>query len=315
MQTKRDLLDICTCELQDMHPDNIDAIFGNGSFFHGNLDEEATDKERTIDFIILIDDLDGFYKNHVFEMPELSTDESRQRLKEVNEKSILYIHQTQSRYRITVVPTEKFTEWTSPGSSIGYFLRGRMHKPLEEVLMMPGKAELIGEQLRNIRKEAIAHTFRMIHKPTFEYYFFTKLISLSYRAEGWRGGEAILFGKHRKIFKSQKDKFYEIYKSLIEEYIKEHDIRYDGYCYYPNTTRKETAQFKRELGKMKSFYAKILLNLQSVYPDPQDFYTRKILRVIKMQNSNLMYKLISRTYPAALAYTEHVANKNPDVRI
>ncbi len=301
MPTKHDRLNDVVNELLSMHSNNLDAIFGIGSYFHEGLEQELTGKERTIDLILIVNDLDSFYNNHQFEIPEYSKQESRDNFKGINEQSVVYLHQLKSNYRITVIPADKFKEWTSSKSPIGYFLRGRLQKPLEEILIRSEAKEQISEQLKTIRKEAVDHAFKSTYEPVTIGTLLRNLVKLSYLSEGLRGfWEADINKKHMTILSSQFKKLKEIYVPLIEEYIKLKDIKFDGKKYYPKTSFFEAMKFKKKMLNQQVFYARVIANLRGTYPDPKDFYVRKVLRGIKKPESEVLYTIASWTWPIAI---------------
>jgi len=187
VKTKQDRLDECVSSIEEQHGNNIEAIFGNGSYFHGSLGEPIAGNPRTIDMILIVRDLDAFYSNNEFDMNGFDSTEAVIKLRELNERSVVYFPHHSLGMRLTVIPFDQFVDWTNPGSPMGYFLRGRLQKPLAELHFNPGTAADIKRQLEQVRREAVNHAFRYTYKPVTNDGLLINLARLSYLTEGIRG--------------------------------------------------------------------------------------------------------------------------------
>ncbi|MCB9358867.1 hypothetical protein H6503_02965 [Candidatus Woesearchaeota archaeon] len=311
MPTRNDLLQRSLEDITKMHAGNISALWGIGSFFSRPLEETAGDKVRTIDIIALIDDLDIFYDTHKFEGKFSVLSRRRGELAELNHRSPLYIHK--DNYRMTIIPFDLFNSWTSKGSPVGYFVRGRMQKPLKELMISEEKKDDLDYQFANIRREAIEHTFRTIYKPITLNKFYERLCMLSYLTEGMRGWEAIIFGKHKKIFDAHNDEIHSIYAHHLLEYARENKEVFKGLfngALYPTHTKEEAQDFIGQLKMQKPYYARVLMALQMSYPDPKGYFVEKASRIIKFDNMMSRF-ILNSVYNICQEHVARTAGMEP----
>tara|TARA_Y100000034_G_C6904401_1_gene419229 strand:- start:2537 stop:3496 length:960 start_codon:yes stop_codon:yes gene_type:complete len=299
MDTKRDKVNKRIEDILNRHTDNVEAIFGIGSFFYSNLDSKSESNDRMMDLILFINNLDKFYNEHEFENDENNTPEVRSKLNRINREVVLNIYHLESKYRLTIIPTEKFVEWTSSRAPIGYFLRGRLQKPLEELKVRNGKGEIIKNQFQKIREEAVDHAFRSVSDPITKEDIYKTIAGLSYIPEGIRGIlEGRIMKKHLKIYHHQRERFEGVYGDIIDNYVGKHQITYDHKkgLYFPRTTKEESRKFVRELKKLSPYYARVLQKHAEAHPNPEENAIRKTLRIIHKENNKVLYGVLKKAH-------------------
>lgn len=291
MYTKEDKAKDSLGKIVSQYDDNLINVFGTGSFFYQDLSQGYDpQKDRTIDFHLVVKDVEQFYQNHIITQKELdsfgirsddveSIDSLLQTFKQKNELIPLYHLNEEEGYRITVMPYHKIDEWTSNDSPIGYFLTGRWQKPMREFLTSQDPRFLLGDKFQKIYEKGVELAINTSYGEYSTEDLVKEIYTLSYIAEGRGIGSK---EKAEKIFESCRDESLNIYRPLIDKH-----FNTNLNTFTIPTSKRQAKQNKREFKKWGSpRAARVRHNLNEAFPNGDDFAARKIARFLKLNDEN-----------------------------
>lgn len=307
MYTRQDKLDDVTQTLLTRYGSNIIRIRGIGSFFENDINREYnSQKDRTIDLHVVINDIDAFYKNHIISTTELNEfgiqEHDKRAIRRVLDSFInvnaivpLYHLNKEEGYRITVIPYDKLKEWLSLDSPIGYFLIGRWQKPMQElVLSNTEKNNGVEEHISRCADIGVQIAFSTLSGRKSIYETIKHIYYLSYHSDGIRGLDGILLKKPSKLLKRKKLESYKMYEYKIMKYAQDTGCLDSNGIIHMHCSiieaQKSLEDFKRWSVPR---FLRTLYYLEQVFPNPKEFAQKKILRTIKLDDSKEFNKAIA----------------------
>jgi len=251
---------------------SVSRVGGTGSFFYEDMSRNYSLKgDRTVDIHLIINNPDKFYSN--FDPTEFSLDRriNVEKLLVINKHIPSYFLSSDESYRITVTPLDKFEEWTSNDSKIGYFLSGRYQKPMTVLFQNSSDKNQIDNQLQNIYDLGVNLTLEnfSVDKDTNMEDLIANLYLLSYISEGPRSAEAKKKNKHYGILKALESESYEIYE---KRFVKSLERR----------VLDENMNIEQNMKDFKNWafprFAFMVSLLSQTNSNPEEFAKKKIIR-------------------------------------